>query len=403
MMRCARFSSSFWSVRALAAGALGAVALAGAFACLPAGVPASPLAPAVACAAPADPATSEFVFPRSSYELLAEADVDACTPYQLYIARNEIFARHGYIFVMDDLRARFSTMPWYTPLYTEAEFSWDLLNQVEQCNIALIQRREAELAGTAQQPAYVLPQSSERLLTAQDLQYLTAYDLYLARNEIFARHGYIFENQDLRDYFGGKAWYVPRYTADQFSWKWLSSVEMKNIALIQERESLVATAAEGYYVSTGTAAHVVSDYFSFDLPASWVGYVDVTYSRLNGYPSVLVSYRGYPDEVLVTFAVADAGTDVNAGDIGNSLVSWWDNGRGQRIEMWCRNYVYLTQTEYRTGMAQYPNDFVEAALVDLSTGGAFTVEAAQLSNQGEGSASGFDYYRSAIAPTVTVG
>lgn len=401
MARFARFTSM------ARFGVAGAAVLAGVLACAPstsgpaAAGPFAHLAPEVACAAPADPATSEFVFPRSAYELLTEADVDACSPYQLYIARNEIFARHGYIFVSDDLRARFSAMPWYVPCYTEKTFSWDLFNQVEQSNIALIQRREAELAGTAQEPDYVLSQSSERLLDARDLQYLTAYDLYLARNEIFARHGYIFESQDLRDYFGGKAWYVPRWTADQFVWEWLSSVEMKNVALIQQREDLLATAAEPS-VPIDMTAHVVSDFCTFDLPASWVGYVDVTYGQSNGYPSVEVSYRGHPDQVLVSFTVVDAESPLNGGDVGTGPISWWDDGRGRRVEMWGTNFVYLTQFEHGTGVQMYPNDLVEAALVDLSTGGAFTVETAQMSNQGEGSSSGYDFYRQVIAPTVTV-
>lgn len=348
---------------------------------------------------PADPAVSDFVFPRSSYELLTEAEVDACSSYQLYIARNEIFARHGYIFVYDDLRARFSSMAWYTPLYTEAQFSWSLFNEVEEANIALIQRREAELAGTAQRLEYVFPASSSQLLTEADLRYCTAYELYLARNEIFARHGYIFESADLREHFGSTSWYVPRYTADEFQWEWLSSIEMKNIALIQERESYLAGASAGSGTSGVASGHVAADWISFELPQSWIGYVDVVFSQTNGAPSVTVSYRGNPDMVLVSFYRVDASTQINAGDIGSGLVSWWDDGRGHRIEMWGRNYVFQTQT---LGTAAYPNAYVEAALIDLSTGGAYTVETARLSNQGNGSADGYDFYSGAIAPTVSV-
>ncbi len=237
-----------------------------------------------------------------------------------------------------------------------------------------------------------------QLLTEADLRYCTAYELYLARNEIFARHGYIFESADLREHFGSTSWYVPRYTADEFQWEWLSSVEMKNIALIQEREGYLAGASAGSGTSGVASGHVAADWISFELPESWIGYVDVVFSETNGAPSVTVSYRGNPDMVLVSFYRVDASTQINAVDIGSGLVSWWDDGRGHRIEMWGRNYVFQTQT---LGTAAYPNAYVEAALIDLSTGGAYTVETARLSNQGNGSADGYDFYSGAIAPTFS--
>lgn len=83
---------------------------------------------------------------------------------------------------------------------------------------------------------YVLPSSSERLLTDADVQYMGPYLLYLARNEIYARHGYIFSNADLASYFSGKAWYVPRYTASTFDECCLSYVEQRNVAMILEYE-----------------------------------------------------------------------------------------------------------------------------------------------------------------------
>ncbi len=358
----------------------------------------------------AQAASSDFVFPRSSYELLTYNDLYGLSSHDLYVARNEIFARHGYIFVNDDLRARFSGMPWYTPLYTEEQFSWDLLNEVEQSNIALIQQREAELAGQAAPYDYVFPTSSYQLLSQADLQRCTAYQLYLARNEIFARHGYIFENADLQTYFGSKSWYQPRYTAAEFVWEWLSSIEMKNIALIQQREELLASAAPNVSVSVTTTSRVVTDYFTFDLPQYWLGYVDVTSGvGANGYPVVNVTYKGCPDMVLVSFDVVNSSDPLNGGDIGGGLIGYWDNGRGQRIEMWCRNFIYATQCEYLYGQGSsgspYPNEFVEAALVDLSTGGAWTVEGVRsMATAGEYGIvnDGYTFYDGVIAPTVMV-
>lgn len=56
---------------------------------------------------------------------------------------------------------------------------------------------------------YILWNSDSSYYTEDNLSYMCAYDLYLARNEIYARHGYIFDSPDLQEYFGGKTWYIP--------------------------------------------------------------------------------------------------------------------------------------------------------------------------------------------------
>ncbi len=54
------------------------------------------------------------------------------------------------------------------------------------------------------------------------------------RNEIFARHGYKFKTEEMRNYFMYEKWYVPRYdNVDDM----LSDVEKKNIELIKRYES----------------------------------------------------------------------------------------------------------------------------------------------------------------------
>lgn len=99
---------------------------------------------------------------------------------------------------------------------------------------------EADAAGTEIAGA-------EDLLPASQYQYLTEWDLMnlgpppyspawyrwlrLARNEIYARHGYIFQSRDLQSYFGQQSWYRPMTRRVAFS-----QVEQANIALIQSYE-----------------------------------------------------------------------------------------------------------------------------------------------------------------------
>jgi len=77
------------------------------------------------------------------------------------------------------------------------------------------------------------PQASERLLSVSDLQGLSKADLKIMRNEIFARHGYIFQTQAMKSYFQQQSWYVPKYSNVT---SMLTSVEMKNVELIKRYE-----------------------------------------------------------------------------------------------------------------------------------------------------------------------
>ena len=82
---------------------------------------------------------------------------------------------------------------------------------------------------------YVLPNSSSHTYSAGELSHLTDWELYLARNEIYARHGREFHNDDLQRYFNGQSWYTPVYSPEDFdarSGSILSSVEQKNAATI---------------------------------------------------------------------------------------------------------------------------------------------------------------------------
>ena len=84
---------------------------------------------------------------------------------------------------------------------------------------------------------YILPQSSDRLLTYQDIAGLSQQDLMLARNEIFARHGRIFNDPDVRSYFESQVWYYGYIEPEDFTDTMLSDIEKDNIAFIQEYEN----------------------------------------------------------------------------------------------------------------------------------------------------------------------
>jgi hypothetical protein len=88
------------------------------------------------------------------------------------------------------------------------------------------------------------PESSERLLTPEDVENMYKQELRTMRNAIYARHGYSFKLREMREIFDEQEWYIPISTDVR---KKLTSVEIKNEALIKRYEKY----AEEYYDDYG--------------------------------------------------------------------------------------------------------------------------------------------------------
>jgi len=67
----------------------------------------------------------------SPYVRFTAAKLQQYNDHSLYVARNEIYAHHGYQFKNGELRSRFMYKSWYRTLRTP-------LNAVEQANVDLI-------------------------------------------------------------------------------------------------------------------------------------------------------------------------------------------------------------------------------------------------------------------------
>ncbi len=74
----------------------------------------------------------------------------------------------------------------------------------------------------------------EREMTYADVEGKSAEELRLMRNYIFARRGYIFESEDLKEYFEQFSWYVPLYYDVTPR---LSDIEKYNVNFIKEYET----------------------------------------------------------------------------------------------------------------------------------------------------------------------
>lgn len=83
---------------------------------------------------------------------------------------------------------------------------------------------------------YMLPSSDCAYYSESDIKGLSDWELYLARNEIYARHGRGFSNDDLQRYFNSKSWYRRTCDPDKFDESVLNKYEKANAAMILARE-----------------------------------------------------------------------------------------------------------------------------------------------------------------------
>ena len=87
---------------------------------------------------------------------------------------------------------------------------------------------------------YILPESASKLLTSADVQNLSLQELSYARNEIYARHGRKFQDEELQAYFDSQPWYNGTIEPAQFDdMSLLSQLERSNLEVIKKREAVV--------------------------------------------------------------------------------------------------------------------------------------------------------------------
>ena len=191
------------------------------------------------------PESVAWVIPDSNRRKLIRDELSEMSLHQLYLARNEIFARHRFDFSTPLLQRYFASRSWYR---RQPGFKSPSLTDLEKHNAELILAVEKENGGPFLSPAKslpgdasetsvpdIFPYSSQQPLPRTVVQGLTRQELSLARNEIFARHGVAFQSKTLQDYFRRKSWYRPN---PQIKDPPLNPVEQQNIWLIRKIERL---------------------------------------------------------------------------------------------------------------------------------------------------------------------
>lgn len=81
-----------------------------------------------------------IIFPNSSEEVIGSAEIESLTDEELRYAINELYAKHGYIFKDDELKAYYEKYNWYDPSIKSDDFSMDMFNDVEKENVETMQK-----------------------------------------------------------------------------------------------------------------------------------------------------------------------------------------------------------------------------------------------------------------------
>ena len=203
-----------------------------------------------------DPETC--IFSDSSSRYLLDEDLQPLTLQELCYARNEIYARHGVVFESEELQEYFEQKYWYWGSVPVEDFSSESLNSFEQANVMKLEAAEYERSPggymldqdytyrgigsySVKQTAavsedYIFSDSDSRYLEEEEIIRLPLQLICYARNEIYARKGYIFQSEQLREYFGGKDWYSPTVPAASFSDSVFNEYESTNIMLLKQIE-----------------------------------------------------------------------------------------------------------------------------------------------------------------------
>lgn len=153
-----------------------------------------------------------FIIEDSAEVELTYSAINHLSEEELFIARNEMFARYGYTFAPgSNLQSFFESKDWYSPSSEDfSKFEFD--TQIEEDNCNLIKALEFVRASANFYPPissdFVFPNSNSVLLSSSDVSSLNNWELIIATNEIYARYGYRFSISELQDHFNSKSWYV---------------------------------------------------------------------------------------------------------------------------------------------------------------------------------------------------
>jgi hypothetical protein len=111
-------------------------------------------------------ANDSYILPDSHTKKLDEAAVKSLKPELLPFARNEIYARRGYVFTKDEYKNYFATKSWYKP---NPNFREGDLSDIEKYNVDLIKSYEAPSSSKPAAPTSLINTYKAEVTVSVDL------------------------------------------------------------------------------------------------------------------------------------------------------------------------------------------------------------------------------------------
>jgi len=188
----------------------------------------APAAPAAEQPPAANPPAAQTANPAADYEqyigyaresnaasvypayALSEGEVAGMDSEELQFTINQIYAKNGYIFRTQSIQSYFSQLPWYTPVSSDAaQLSMSRLDR-NNLNLLVRQRDSRGDRGEVSSVGWLWTRYAvDSGLSESYVSGLSGYDVQLLINTIYAKNGYIFEDQQLQAMFSGQPWYQP--------------------------------------------------------------------------------------------------------------------------------------------------------------------------------------------------
>ncbi len=100
----------------------------------------------------------------------------------------------------------------------------------------MLSRMQEDQQDQNESSEYILENSSSEYLSRSDIDWTDEETCRYARNEIYARHGRLFQDEQIQQYFNSLSWYSGQIEAEDFQESMLSEIEVYNRDLIIEYE-----------------------------------------------------------------------------------------------------------------------------------------------------------------------
>lgn len=228
----------------------------------------------------------DYVCKNSDTEYLTAEDLKDLEEEALTVAQWELYARRGHINSDQELQEYFCSKEWYIPTGTVSNASFNEFETDNETLIGLYLKRAEGVYPSIDSPyleyfqldSFIFPNSDSQLLSEDTFldSSLTEEKCILGRNEIYARHGFVFSDQDLTNYFLCQEWYLPSAPIGDLSKLQLNATEKKNIEHLDALETAFKTVPDTSSLDKSMTYTVTHDKVSFTLPAYWKDYTNKT-------------------------------------------------------------------------------------------------------------------------------